>query len=210
MLSTILTGVLLALFAFVDVWYFVRAIKFVLERYVLSALRWGPRKQLSMEDVFAVSRVKGIVLPSDLDMMIHMNNSKYLRELDFGRFKLVTKLFYSSMLKLGRRTRLALTTINIRYRRSLLLWQRFTIETKILCWKDDGLYFEQRFVGSNDGFVYAIALVKFVVRGPESVTMQVVMETVVGGNISSPRPPPEVKGWMESITKSSEGLRMEK
>ena len=29
-----------------------------------------------------------VVMPSDLDFNLHMNNSKYLRELDFGRFGL--------------------------------------------------------------------------------------------------------------------------
>lgn len=209
MLSSILTGVLLALFAFVDVWYFIRGIKFFLERYI-SVLGWGPRKPLTIDEVFAVSHVKGVVLPSDLDLMFHMNNSKYLREMDFGRIKILTQRLYSSLRKLGRGTRFALSAINIRYRRSLKLWQRFTIETRILCWKDDGIYLEQRFVENNDGFIYAIALIKFVVRGPEDVTMQVVMETVVGGSITSPSPPSEVKGWMDSIAKSSEGLRKDR
>ena len=31
---------------------------------------------------------KGVFMPSDLDFNLHMNNSKYLRELDFGRFSL--------------------------------------------------------------------------------------------------------------------------
>lgn len=199
---TIVGGVLLALFAFVDVWYFVRSFKLILKRFI--AWRAGSRRAVKVGDVFRVSCVNGIVLPFDLDFNLHMNNSKYLRELDFGRYKLFIELLFPSKPK-GRH--FAMSAITIRYRQSMLLWQRFTIETRILCWKDDALYLEQRFVGAHDGFVFAIALIKFVIRGARENSMQVVMETVVGGFISSPLPPPEVQSWMHCIAKSSESLK---
>nr|CAD58652.1 mesenchymal stem cell-like protein [Suberites domuncula] len=202
MISFILCGLFIALFAFVDVWYFVRGIHFVLQRLLASIMGQRRQRKHTEEDIFRVSCVRGIVLPSDLDMMWHMNNSKYLRELDFGRFKLFSRLFYPTVRKL--KGSFALNAISIRYRRSLLLWQWFTIESKVLCWKDDGMYLEQRFIGDGDKFVYAIALIKFVVRG-EGLTMDIVMETAVTGEISSPPSPPEVKGWIESISSPVRG-----
>ncbi len=193
-----------ALFAFVDIWYFIRGIKFFVERFLCVK----HKKSLAKDELLSVSCVNGMVLPSDIDMWWHMNNSKYLREMDFGRIKfLAEKLIRRTLSKLS--VRFALSAISIRYRRSMLLWQRFTIHTKILCWKDDGLYLEQRFIGHGDKFIYAIALAKMVVRG-QGVNMDVIIENIVGGSFSSPPPPPEVKGWMESIAKSSEGLKKER
>lgn len=194
---------LLALFAFIDAWYFIRWFMFFFE----ILITYKHKRRITKDELFAVSRVHGIVLPSDLDMWRHMNNSKYLREMDFGRIKLYAKVIRPSVVKL--KCRMALTGVSIRYRRSLLLWQRFTIETRILCWKDDAVYFEQRFVGDKDNFIYAIALIKYVFRG-EGVNADIVLETALGESFASPPPPPEVKGWMESITKSSEGLKRER
>ena len=161
---------------------------------------------LTRDELLSVSRVQGIVLLSDMDMFWHMNNSKYLREMDFGRFMLFAEILRGRMREL--KGRMAFSACSIRYRRSLLLWQRFTIESKVLCWKDDALYLEQRFVGNNDNFVHAIALVKFVIRG-QGLNMDIVMETTCGRSIASPPPPPEVKAWIESIAESSEGLKRE-
>ena len=199
MFSLILLTVLVALFAFVDLWYFIR--------FILKGLLISKRKRaLTRDELLSVIRVQGIVLLSDMDMMGHMNNSKYLREMDFGRFKLLADFLREPVRKL--KGRMAVSACSIRYRRSLLLWQRFTVESKVLCWKDDAFYLEQRFVGNNDKFVCAIALVKFVIRG-QGLNMDIVMETAVGRSIASPPPPPEVKAWIESIAESSEGLKRE-
>ncbi len=192
------------LFAFFDVWYFLRGIKLFLWHYLFTK----QKKRLTKDEVLAPCYVKGIVLPSDIDLWWHMNNSKYLREMDFGRITLLCEKFVRRALS-RLKARFALSAISIRYRRSLLLWQRFTIQTKVLCWKDDGIYFEQRFVGNSDKFIYAIALAKMVVRG-QGVNINTVMENIVEGSFPSPPPPPEVKGWMESIAKSSEGLKKER
>ena len=205
MFSLILLTVLAALFAFLDAWYFIRGITFFLKRLLAST---KAKRVLTRDEIFSRSQVHGIVLPSDMDMMWHMNNSKYLREMDFGRFKLFADILYEPLRKL--KGRISFSACSIRYRRSLLLWQRFTVETKILCWKDDAIYLEQRFVGSSDKFVYAIALIKFVLRGEGLNNMDIVMETAIGESLTSPPPPPEVEAWMESIAKSSEGLKKER
>ncbi len=191
-----------------DIWYFVRGIKLGVELFIKRLISSKQRKRSTKNDVLSVGRVNGIVLPSDIDMWWHMNNSKYLREMDFGRLKFLS-VKHIRMILSRLKGRLALSAISIRYRRSLLLWQRFTIETKILCWKNDGLYLEQRFVGDSDKFIYTIAQIKMVVRG-EGVNVDVVMENIVGESFPSPPPSPEVKRWMESIAESSEGLKKER
>ena len=191
-----------------DIWYFVRGIKLGVELFIKRLISSKQRRRSTKNDVLSVGRVNGIVLPSDIDMWWHMNNSKYLREMDFGRLKFLS-VKHIRMILSRLKGRLALSAISIRYRRSLLLWQRFTIETKILCWKNDGLYLEQRFVGDSDKFIYTIAQIKMVVRG-EGVNVDVVMENIVGESFPSPPPSPEVKRWMESIAESSEGLKKER
>lgn len=147
----------------------------------------------------------GLVLPSDLDLQLHMNNAKYLREMDFGRIHhFVCTNFYRALRALGGNLVVGATTI--RYRRSLQPLQWFSLTTRILCWDANAVYVEQRFVCRKDGFVCAIALLKMVVKG---TTIDHVLERLCKGSSKSPAFPPEVQSWAETINRSKDNLRRE-
>ena len=195
--------VLLFLFVFVDAWYFIRFIPLTL-RTTRRRLFSNPKK-VSIDEFLKPTTVQGIVLPSDLDFMFHMNNSKYLREMDFGRIAhYVDSNMYENLAPTG--GYLVVADIMIRYRRSLKLWQRFLLQTKILCWNSDTMYIEQRFT-TKDGFVCAIALLKMSLRG---VSWERVLEKVCTEVPQSPPFPPEVKHWVEAISSSSKSLKNER
>ena len=61
-------------FASFDVWWFVRWM------YVKYSSKW--KRPLNITDA---SVIKSTCWTTDIDYFGHMNNSKYLRELDFGR-----------------------------------------------------------------------------------------------------------------------------
>nr|XP_025840849.1 protein THEM6 [Vulpes vulpes] len=69
-------AVALAYFALLDGWYLVRVPCAVLRARLLQ-----PR----VRDLLAEQRYAGRVLPSDLDLLLHMNNARYLREADVAR-----------------------------------------------------------------------------------------------------------------------------
>lgn len=194
---------ILLLFVFFDVWYFVRLLPLLPK--LLSRYSNVGTRTLSREALLSTSKVEGVVLPSDLDMQLHMNNSKYLREMDFGRFHhFVSTSLYASVISLE--STLVVASTMIRYRRSLQLWQRFQLRTRILCWDDSSFYCEQRFV-SKQGFVCAIALLKMAVRG--RTPKDLLERTCVGGYCQSPPFPPELETWTETIRRSSEALKNE-
>lgn len=103
------------LFAFVDVWYFLRFLWLVLSLLVGRTLWGDARKIRSKEDIFREFCCYGIVLPSDLDYALHMNNSKYLREMDFGRVGLGAHFGLREVSRqLG--ASMALNAVSVRYR----------------------------------------------------------------------------------------------
>ena len=206
--------VLLVLLAFVDVWYFVRFFYLMVKTATLRFMKtsFGIGRKHTLGYLLKPVVLCGMVLPSDIDFHMHMNNSKYLREMDFGR----TKLYLESGLREEARKVGAVTlvaAISIRYRRSLQLWQLFTLTTRLVYWNDNAFYLEQRFIG-RDGFVHAIAFVKMVMRSkncrvsPGEVAKRVGREG--GGDIKSPPPSPELKDWIESLEKSSESMKNER
>ena len=100
----------------------------------------GPRL-----DVEAVSRSDFRVWPTDLDVLRHMNNGKYLSIMDVGRFDLMQR---NGVLAVFRRENWYPVVVGqtISYRKSLNPWKKFTIESKILGFDEQAVYMEQRFV----------------------------------------------------------------
>ena len=201
----IILAVLLLLFAFVDTWYMLRSV-IVLAPKRMWQVWFGGKRRLSKDELLQATSVEGVVLPSDLDFHFHMNNSKYLREMDFGRFNhYLCSGIYGHISSMGGHVVVAAAAI--RYRRSLQLWERFSLETKILCWDGDTLYLEQRFVKKRDGFVCAVALLSMSTKG---VSLERVLEKTCGDVPKSPTFPPEVESWAETIAKSKERFRRER
>ena len=187
--------VLLLFLAFTDAWYFVRA--------AVLCVFTKARKFATEDDIYRSTKLWGIVLPSDIDVFMHMNNSRYARECDFGRHRL---WFLSGLQKAFTKVgaKITVNAMYIRYRRSLTLFQTFELHTRFACWEEDAFYIEQKFV-TKDGFVAAIAYVKMPIRGAKASDMF----TMVSGiqDLKSRPAPPEIATWKESIALSSKKLR---
>ncbi|MGI9824655.1 acyl-CoA thioesterase [Agromyces sp. Marseille-Q5079] len=94
---------------------------------------------------YEVARTDFITLPTDLDINRHMNNGVYFSIMDVARFDmLVRNGVWRIMREKGWYPVVASETIT--FRKSLQLWQRFTIESRILGFDDKAVYVEQRFV----------------------------------------------------------------
>ncbi|MGO4692453.1 acyl-CoA thioesterase [Glaciibacter sp. 2TAF33] len=94
---------------------------------------------------YDVARTRFITLPTDQDILRHMNNGVYLSIMDVARFDMlkrngVWKIFQQN----GWYPVVVSETIS--FRKSLQLWQRFTIESRILGFDEKAVYVEQRFV----------------------------------------------------------------
>ncbi|MCM2343518.1 MAG: thioesterase family protein [Alphaproteobacteria bacterium] len=124
--------------------------------YIFSLFR--PR----IRDILDVATLDFYVLPNDLDTNIHMNNGRYLTIMDLGRFDLVLRTgLLAHMMK--QKAMPVLSAAQVRWRLSLNPFQKFTLETRVVCWDDKWVYMEQRFIirgGLKDGAVAAIGIVK--------------------------------------------------
>ncbi len=164
--------------------------------YILSFFR--PR----ITDLLGVSTVDFVVLPNDLDTNIHMNNGRYLTIMDLGRFDLVLR---SGILKymMKQKSMPVLAAAQVRWRLSLEPFQKYTLETRVLCWDDKWVYMEQRFVirgGKKHGAVAAIGLVKgsfYSNIKKETVPTREILEVLNMPHIS-PAMPDHVRAWQEA------------
>ena len=104
-----------------------------------------------------VSRIRLTTLPTDIDILRHMNNGRYLSLFDLGRWDLLVRTgIWDAMNSHGWYAVVSSETIT--FRKSLQLWQRFDIESRMLGHDDRAVYMEHRAV--VDGEVYARAIVR--------------------------------------------------
>lgn len=95
-------------------------------------------------------------LTTDMDFLLfHMNNSRYLREVDFARMEFYkrTGLWGAIREKGGLPVQ---GGTNIRYRKFIRTFSLYTISSRIIYWDENSIYMEHRFVCRSDSFVNAI------------------------------------------------------
>jgi len=134
--------------------------------------RFGPRL-----DHWDVARTRFRVLPTDLDILKHMNNGVYLSIADIGRFDLLMRNGVWAIFK-ARGWYPVVASETISFRKSLELGQRFLVESRILGFDDKAVYVEQRF--TVDGEIYTQAFIRgrFLRRSGGVVSIPELLEAV--------------------------------
>ncbi|XP_055639026.1 protein THEM6-like [Toxorhynchites rutilus septentrionalis] len=150
----------------------------------------------------------GLCTTQDIDMFIdHMNNARFLRELDFTRFHWYGRTaFWSAIKPLGGSA--VQSSAMIRYRKKLPLFRPFRIETRLAWWDDKSLYFEHKFVTLFDDFVRAIAFSKQGVTGCD-VRLAEIMDGFEECR-DKPEQLEELRLWSQANEVSSQKLRKER
>ena len=123
-------------------------------RLLLFMLRVRRRSRLSIWDT---SHVTFRVNPADLDVQRHMNNGRYLTLMDLGRMDLMLRSRFWQRIS-ARGWYPVVAGQSITYRRSLLLWQRFDLASRVIGHDERWIYMEQVF--RRDGTVVADAIVR--------------------------------------------------
>lgn len=140
------------------------------------------------------------VLPTDLDVLRHMNNGVYLSLLDVARMDLLSRTGLAAPLR-ERGWFPVVTAESIGFRRSLTLFQRFHVETRLLGWDEQSFYVRQRFVRGDDVIAGALVVGRFLRRDGGSVPA-----ADVGALAGSPASPP-LPGWAVRLGSDQERLR---
>lgn len=107
--------------------------------------------------VTAIGRIRLRTLPTDIDLLMHMNNGRYASLFDLGRFDLLIRTgLWDAMSARGWYAVVAAESVT--FRKSLQLWQRFTVESRLLGHDDRAVYQIHRAV--VDGEIYAEMIVR--------------------------------------------------
>ena len=157
-------------------------------------LRTGDAAALMLEDSVTVMRV----WPTDLDFYMHVNNGSYLQMMDVARTNWMAEIGGLAPLRAkGWYPVVAANTV--RYRKSLLPWQKFEIHTRLLGWDGRMNYIEQDVV--RNGTLYAQAFIAGRFLGPkgERIAPADVVTLLTGTDMPSPALPDKVLSWAQTL-----------
>ena len=163
-------------------------------RYPLAGLRALRKPSLGVLDE---ARLSMRVRPSDCDVLMHVNNGRYLSLMDIGRIDLVARAGWMRVLRREGWSAVA-GGVTIRFRRELRLGARYELVTRCVGWQDTWWFFEQRFE-REDGSLAARAYAKVTIL--DSRKRRVPAERVLRAldlELESPPLPPGIAAWQSS------------
>ncbi|CAG9811319.1 unnamed protein product [Chironomus riparius] len=188
------TTIVIALFIYIiwDVNYFIRCV------FTLGFAQFFQRKRKISE----MTSIYGLCTTQDVDIFIrHMNNARYVRELDFARFHYYGLTgIYSAIKSMGGGA--VQGASSVRYRRTIPIFNFYKITTELIWWDEKAIYLQQKFI-TFDGFVRAIAMSK---QNITKVNVMDLMKKFEGGQ-KRPEQPEELRMWLEALEVASKKLR---
>ena len=162
-----------------------------------TVLQWFRSRRASRLGIHDVGRTPFHVLPTDLDVLGHMNNGVYFSLMDLGRIDLMIRPgAWAKLRAKGYYPVMANETIS--FRKSLNLWTKFTLETKMAGYDEKAVYCEQRFV--VDGEIYAVAMTRArFLTSSGGVVSTAELAEVVGVDATSHTPDAWVAEWAAHV-----------
>jgi YbgC/YbaW family acyl-CoA thioester hydrolase len=159
--------------------------------YLLLVSRFRKRAQL-LEKVSTPFRVS----ITDLDLLMHMNNGKYLSLMDLARVDLMLR---SGALQVLNHNKIypVVAAETIHFKKSLKLFNKFDIQTQIMGWDEKDFYLEQEFFRNGEMYARAIVKARMLKSGGGKISPAECM-TLIGGSTVSPELPDYIKAWLSS------------
>ena len=151
-------------------------------------------RPLPLLDVLGEDRLRLRVLPNDIDFNFHLNNARYLSQMDYARTHLLARTRILDHI-IHSRWQPLVGAVWMTYRRSLPLFASFTVATRMVCWDERWFYIEQTFTGSKG--IAAVGWVKGILRNAQgSIAPQSVIDSIEPGTLSPPMPE-SIATWNE-------------
>lgn len=167
-------------------------------RTLLQMFRSRRSRRTSPIGIHDVGRIGFRVLPTDLDVLGHLNNGVYFSLMDLGRLDLMIRSgAWPKLQERGYYPVMGNETIT--FRKSLMPRQQYVLESRIVGYDDRAVYVEQRFVVEGEIYASAMTRGRFLKKSGGVVSISEISE-VVGVDATTLRPPAWVEQWAQSVT----------
>ncbi|MBV2168350.1 MAG: thioesterase family protein [Bdellovibrio sp.] len=144
------------------------------------------------------------VWPTDLDVLMHMNNGIYLSLQDLARVDYMIRA--GAAKKISERGWYPVVASEmIRFRRSLQPFQKFELHTRLLSWDERYLYLEHKFTSRGDLVAVGMIRARFLSKAGGLVSPQDLLK-VLDLSMEPPPFPEYLKSWLSADRDHSKSL----
>lgn len=134
------------------------------------------------------------VVPTDLDVLMHMNNGVYLSLQDLARMDYMIRA--QALKKISARGWYPVVASEmIRFRRSLGLFNKFELRTRLISWDERYIYMEHKFIRKNEVVALGMIRARFLSKKGGAVSPQELMQAL-DLNLQPPEFPPHLTEWL--------------
>lgn len=144
-------------------------------------------------DFFETSVVFFKVIPTDLDLNLHMTNSRYFSLMDLGRLDLILRSKGRTLI-FKKKWQAVLGASYVRFRRALNCFQKVELHSRIIGWDEKWFYIEQRIFSKGQLITVAILKAVFISSKGSVPTEKVFSELKVV--LEKERLTPVIKQWL--------------
>ncbi|MEV8249512.1 acyl-CoA thioesterase [Microbacterium sp. NPDC076768] len=148
-------------------------------------------------DPTAVGSIRLRTLPTDIDILRHMNNGRYLSLFDLGRWdQLIRTGLFDAMKAQGWYAVVSSETVT--FRKSLHLWQRFEVQSRFIGHDEKALFLEHRAVVKGEIYARVIVRARMLRRTGGTVSNEELFAAV-----GKPEGVPEIDAWVHDWAAAS-------
>ncbi|HWU43758.1 MAG TPA: acyl-CoA thioesterase [Bdellovibrio sp.] len=134
------------------------------------------------------------VMPTDLDVLLHMNNGVYFSLQDLARIDYMIRM--GAFQKINSKGWYPVVVAErMRFRKSLKLFQKFDLISKLAYWDDKYIYLEHNFVVKGEVIAWGMIRSRFLNKKGGIVPPAELME-MLGHNLTSPPMTEHLKNWI--------------
>ncbi|WP_108718217.1 acyl-CoA thioesterase [Miniimonas sp. S16] len=157
-----------------------------------------PRRPVPGIDPLGVSITRMRVLPTDLDLYLHVNNGTYLQMMDVARSNYIADL--AGFQRLAKhRWYPVVASSTMTYRASLRPFQAFEIHTRMVGWDERITYLEQVFLRGETECARGLVAGRFLQRGTGARVPAADVVELLAPGLAQPELPAHVAEWAHAV-----------
>ena len=160
-------------------------------KFAVTLFRARRRLPIDLQDRTRLELRAGL---TDVDMFLELNNARYLSYAELGRWDYSQRAGYVEVMK-RKGWGIAVGGANLRYRRRIPLFAKFTLETELVCHDGRWFYFLQEFY--RDGKICASALLKVCAVSKQGLVPAEEVLAALGKQMSA-EVPAWIGAWIEA------------
>ncbi|KHD89887.1 MAG: thioesterase [Bdellovibrio sp. ArHS] len=144
------------------------------------------------------------VWPTDLDVLMHMNNGVYLSLQDLARVDYMIRAGAAKIIS-ANGWYPVVASETIRFRRSLQPFQKFELRTRLIAWDEKYLYLEHKFTSRGEVMAVGMIRARFLAKKGGLVAPQDLLKAL-NLEVSSPAVPAHLQSWLSADQEHSRSL----